>query len=104
ICATLLKKRRNSRLLSDSHELRTICFLTKTFKRHFLSGQEEKMNSPSDHLLYVLSARTELNWSAFRKIVDEILQDRISSADNVPALRNRVLRLLDAFGFCDVSF
>jgi hypothetical protein len=62
------------------------------------------MNSPSDHLLYVLSAKTEMNWSTFKKTVDEILQDSLSSTDNVRALRNRVLRLLDAFGFCDVSF
>jgi hypothetical protein len=62
------------------------------------------MNNPSDHLLYVLSAKVELNWPAFKKTVDEILQDRIASAKHIPTLRNRVLRLLDAFGFCDVSF
>jgi len=62
------------------------------------------MNNPSDHLLYALSAQGTLSWPTFKRIVGEILQDRLQSSGNGAVLRHRILGLLDSFSYCDSSF
>lgn len=62
----------------------------------------------SDRLLYVISARTELTWSAFKQIFDYLYTIRTCSGelglDTLPYQRRMTLRALDALGHCDVSF
>jgi hypothetical protein len=57
-----------------------------------------------DQLIYVLSARGELSWPVFKTIFDSLIQSSHAVMEDVPILRNRVLRLLDSFGYCDFTF
>jgi hypothetical protein len=62
------------------------------------------MNECSEHLIYALSAHSEITWTSFKDCTDEILRENLYSGEKTPFLRHRLMRLLDAFGYCDVSF
>ena len=62
----------------------------------------------SDRLLYVISARAEVTWPAFKQIFDYLYMirrcSRELSLDTLPYQRRMTLRAIDALGHCDVSF
>jgi hypothetical protein len=58
-----------------------------------------------DLLLYVLSARGETSWPAFKKVFDSLFTLRARAApDDVPQERHRTIQMLDALGHCDTDF
>jgi hypothetical protein len=62
------------------------------------------VDSEADRLLYVMTAKRELGWSASKKVLDELYRTSRSFRRDVSFSRSRILRLMDAFGFCDFSF
>jgi hypothetical protein len=62
------------------------------------------MSSEPDRLLYVMTAKGELSWSAAKKVLDELYRSSENFRREASFSRSRVLRLMDAFGFCDFSF
>jgi hypothetical protein len=62
------------------------------------------VSSEADQLLYVLTAKREISWSAYKAVVDEIFRATPTFRKDVASLRGRILRLFDALGFCDLSF
>src|SRR5437867_1932353 len=60
-------------------------------------------NEP-DQLLYVLTAKGEVSWSAYKTVLDAIFRTSQAFRQDVAFSRNRILRLFDAFGFCDFTF
>jgi hypothetical protein len=64
------------------------------------------VSTHDDHLLYVITARRELNWQAFRKVFDALYAQANLGGDgdeDVSHLRSRALRVLDWLGHCDVA-
>ena len=63
----------------------------------------------SDRLLYILSAKQDLSWTAFKSVFDA-LYPSISSASDLERqdIKNKrlevVRRSLDALGHCDFDF
>jgi hypothetical protein len=62
------------------------------------------VSNESDQLLYVLTAKREISWSAYKTVIDEIFRTSPIFRLDVASLRGRILRLFDAFGFCDMTF
>jgi hypothetical protein len=62
------------------------------------------MITTGDQLAYVLAAKREITWPVFKNIFEALIQSSQASVQDVPILRNRVLRLLDAFSYCDCKF
>ena len=62
------------------------------------------MDSEADRFLYVITAKGELGWSASKKVLDELYRARPNFRTDTSFSRSRILRLMDAFGFCDFSF
>jgi hypothetical protein len=56
---------------------------------------------PGDSLLYVLSARSEMEWSQFTGAVDS-LRTREVSGESAAALRSRIAQLLDALAHVEI--
>lgn len=62
------------------------------------------MSNEADQLLYVLTAKREISWSVYKNALDEIFRTSQTFRRDVTFLRSRILRLFDAFGFCDLTF
>lgn len=62
------------------------------------------MITTGDQLAYVLSAKREVTWPVFKTVFDSLIQSSQAIVEDVPILRSRVLRLLDAFSYCDFTF
>src|ERR1019366_6422389 len=79
---------------------RSIIFsLTGTSKRRWQQQfEEETVSNESDQLLYVLTAKREISWSAYKTVIDEIFRTSPTFRQEVASLRGRILRLFDAFG------
>lgn len=62
----------------------------------------------SDRLLYVLSAKQEMNWNAFKSAFDSLYTSIASVSDleeqSIKNKRLEVVRSLDALGHCDFDF
>jgi hypothetical protein len=62
------------------------------------------MSNELDQLLYVLTAKREISWSVYKTVLDELFRTSQTFHKDVTLLRSRILRLFDAFGFCDLTF
>jgi len=63
------------------------------------------MSTPDDRLLYVLSARRALDWSAYKGAFDALHAPPINGAvGDLARARARTARTLDALGHCDTHF
>ncbi len=95
----------NGRLPSGLPYRSIIFSLTGTSKQRWQQQfEEETVSNESDQLLYVLTAKREISWSAYKTVIDEIFRTSPTFRMDVASLRGRILRLFDAFGFCDLTF
>ena len=66
------------------------------------------MYRDNDLLLYVISAKTEMLWAAFKKTFDSLytLQEPSTSLDldTVPYKRRETVRAIEGLGHCDIEF
>jgi len=62
------------------------------------------MSSEPDRLLHVMTAKGELSWSAAKRVLDELYRASESFRRDPSFSRGRILRFMDAFGFCDFAF
>jgi hypothetical protein len=62
------------------------------------------VRNESDQLLYVLTAKGEVSWSAYKTVLDALFRASPAFRQDVSFSRNRILRLFNAFGFCDYTF
>lgn len=62
------------------------------------------VNREADQLLYVLTAKGEISWPAYKTVLDVIFRASQAFRQDISFSRNRILRLFDSFGFCDFTF
>ena len=65
------------------------------------------MSSSGDHLVYVLSAKREMAWSAFKRVFEILYQAPgldLSEVEQARPRRTTTIRALQALGHCDFVF
>lgn len=60
------------------------------------------MSTSGDLLLYVVSAKREISWPVFKRVLDTLAARELARYENAVVARNVILRAFDSLGHCQV--